>query len=171
MSELDPKKDSIVSYIDNESKGIHREAKDASARENIAKLQRMMAEEIQIDCPLTHLFTTGVYARTILIPKGTIIVGKIHKHDHLNFIHSGDVTVSSEYGSEQLKGPLLMVSKAGTKRAVYANDDTIWTTIHANPDDDTDLESLEGKIIAKDYEELADMSQNNLGLKWQENYQ
>ena len=47
-----------------------------------------------------------------------------------------------------------MVSSAGTKRAVYAHEDTVWTTIHANSTNETDLDNLEDFIIAKNYEEF-----------------
>lgn len=44
-----------------------------------------------------------------------------------------------------------MVSEAGTKRAVHAHTDTIWTTIHLT--DKTDLAEIEKELIAETYEE------------------
>ena len=37
-------------------------------------------------CPLTHSFSSGIYVREIFIPAGMFVVGKIHKHDHPNFL-------------------------------------------------------------------------------------
>lgn len=108
----------------------------------------------QIDLPLKHTFTTGIYSREIFLPKDSIVVGKIHRHDHLNFISRGRVTVLTKDGLQTIIGPCTMISSAGTKRAVYAHDDTVWTTIHANPDNETDLDRLEEFIIAKNYDEF-----------------
>ena len=104
------------------------------------------------NCPLTHKFAPGVYVREIFIPKGTCVVGKIHKHDHPNFLMSGEVLVVTEHeGREHLKAPLSVISKAGTKRVVYALEDTIWITVHVTHE--TDLDKIEEHVIAKDFEE------------------
>ena len=41
------------------------------------------------ECPLSHVFAPDAYARTIFIPKDTLLVGKIHKHSHLNMLMQG----------------------------------------------------------------------------------
>lgn len=105
--------------------------------------------------PLKHYFADGVYVREIFIPKGYVLTGKIHKHVHPNFLMQGSVIVVTEHGGrEHLKAPLCMISQAGTKRAVLALEDTIWVTVHHNPEGETDLEKLEEWIIAKDYTAL-----------------
>ncbi len=124
-------------------------------RAKIARLEEALSKMEQIDLPLLHTFTTGIYAREIFIPKGAIVVGKIHRHDHMNFISSGDVTVLTKEGLKRIVGPSTMVSTAGTKRAVYAHEDTFWTTVHANPTEERDVDKLESFIIAKKYDDLA----------------
>lgn len=139
-----------------------------AAREKILTLQAAMVSELEaagVDrvqeldrlCPLKHVFAPGgackhVYGREIFIPAGTAIVGKIHKHAHLNMLMKGKVSVFTEKGREDFVGPLMMVSQAGTKRAVYAHEDTVWVTVHLT--NDTDLEKIEDEIIAKDFDEL-----------------
>lgn len=121
-------------------------------RERIFALQDQVAKVPQVDCPLQHSFIDGVYVRTIFIPAGTVIVGKIHKHSHANILSKGRVSVLTEDGGlEHLEGPLTMTSPAGCKRAVYAHTDTTWTTIHRT--DETDLEKIEDWVIAKSFEE------------------
>jgi len=113
-------------------------------------------------CPLKHTFSDGIYVREIFIPAGMFIVGKIHKHDHPNFLLSGEVTVVTEDGIEDLKGPLSIMSKAGTKRALYAITDLVWITVHANPTNTEDLKELEEEIIAPtylDYEKFKQLKQ------------
>lgn len=104
-------------------------------------------------CPLKHSFSPGIYVREIRIPAGTYIVGKLHKHEHPNFLMSGTVDVITDKGTETLTGPLSMISPAGTKRALYSKTDLIWITVHLNPTNTQDLEELEKEIIAESYEE------------------
>lgn len=104
------------------------------------------------NCPLTHTFADGVYVREIFIPKGTLVVGKIHKHSHPNFLLKGDVSVATEDGVSRIKAPSSMISKAGTKRVVFAHEDTVWVTVHVT--DSQDLVKIEEEIIAKSYDEL-----------------
>ena len=127
-------------------------AKDDFRASVIALQEKMLASPDQIDCPVKHIFAPGCYAREMNIFKGVLIIGKIHKHKHINIISKGSVMVATEFGSLQLDAPHTFVSEAGTKRAVYALEDTIWTTIHVT--DETDLEKIEDYVIAKDYNEL-----------------
>jgi hypothetical protein len=105
--------------------------------------------------PLEHSFADGMYIRKILLRKGTLVTGKIHKHCHPAFIMSGEVSVVTEHtGIERIKGPIALVSKGGTKRLIYVHEDTVWITVHLNPNELRDLDELEKEIIAPSYEEL-----------------
>ena len=107
-------------------------------------------------CPLTHSFAPEMYIREIQIPAGVLIVGKIHRHTHPNFLMSGRVSVFTEEGGIQhLSAPCYMISPAGTKRVVYAHEDTSWVTVHNNPENTTDLEVLENHVIATDFKDKA----------------
>lgn len=126
--------------------------KTDGVRQKLYALQEAAATLPEVDCPLQHSFIDGVYVRTIFIPAGTVIVGKIHKHSHANILSKGEVVVMTEDGGrEHLAGPMTMVSPAGCKRAVYAVTDSTWTTIHQT--DETDLAKIEDWVIAKDYAE------------------
>tara|TARA_R110002012_G_scaffold220010_1_gene391501 strand:+ start:272 stop:748 length:477 start_codon:yes stop_codon:yes gene_type:complete len=106
------------------------------------------------DLPVQHTFSDGVYAREAFLPKDSIVVGKIHRHGHLNIISRGKVVVVTEFGIQHLEGPITFVSKPGTKRVVRALEDTQWTTIHLNESNTQDLAELEKQIIATSYEQL-----------------
>lgn len=121
-------------------------------REQILTLETRMREFEQIDCPLTHTFAPGSYARTIVLPKGALVVGKIHKHAHLNIVSKGRVTVVTEFGRMDIEGPHVFTSYPGTKRALYVHEECVWTTIHLT--DKTDLAEIERDIIARDFVEL-----------------
>lgn len=131
----------------------------ADSRDRILFFEKKLSEMPDVfygdsdKCPLTHKYAPGVYVREIFIPKGMVVVGKIHKHDHPNFLMKGEVIVYTEFGgTERLKAPLSMISKAGTKRVVAALEDTVWITVHATCE--TDLEKIEDHVIAKSYEEF-----------------
>ena len=130
----------------------------ADFRRNVMALQDFMLgldQKMDLDkeCPVRHLFAPGAYAREMTIPKGTVIIGKIHKHAHLNFISAGKVRVVTEHGSHELTAPHTFVSEVGTKRVVYALEETIWTTVHVT--NETDLEKIEDYVIAKSFEDLS----------------
>lgn len=101
-------------------------------------------------CPVKHHFAPGLYAREIFIPAGHVVVGKIHRHAHVNTISKGRVVVATEFGTHELVAPVTFVSQPGTKRAVVAQEDTIWTTYH--PTNETDLEKIEEHVIAPSFE-------------------
>ena len=106
------------------------------------------------NCPLKHYFSDGIYVREIFIPKGMVIVGKIHKHKHPNFLLKGKVMVITEHtGEEIIEGPCFMMSEPGTKRALYSVTDLVWTTIHHNPTNTEEISELEDMVIAKNYDE------------------
>lgn len=129
--------------------------KDDRIRHNIVTLEANINAFKQAngipdpECPLTHLFAPGQYARTIFIPKDTLVVGKIHKHAHLNMLMVGKVIVATEEGPQHYEAPRVMVSKAGTKRVLYTYTDVVWTTVHLT--DKTELDEIEEELIAKDY--------------------
>jgi len=88
---------------------------------------------------LKHHFTdNGMYAREIILPAGSLVVGKIKKEEHISVISAGFVTEVTEEGTQHIKAPYTMVSRAGTKRVVLAHETTVWTTIHFSKETDID---------------------------------
>lgn len=132
--------------------------KNPTMRESICAMEAALRHAVQnkilpeVDCPLYHQFAPGVYARTIFIPAHTLVVGKIHKHAHLNMLVAGRVSLATEEGPQHLEALKIMTSKAGTKRVVYTHTDTVWTTIHLT--DKTDLNEIEEEIIVPSYDAL-----------------
>jgi hypothetical protein len=136
---------------------VTREGGDATVRAKILHMEQEMKKlPDQIDLPLKHFFAPGVYAREIFLPKGSVVTGKIHKHAHLNIISRGKVSVVTEFGPMVIDAtvrPYTFTSQAGTKRALYVDEDAIWTTIHLT--NETDLTKIEDEIIAPTYDDLA----------------
>ena len=112
-------------------------------------------------CPLKHTFADGMYIREITMPKEMFIASKIHKTDHPYFVMSGDVSVVTEEGVVRIKAPYWGITKAGTKRALYTHEETVWCTVHATKE--TDLKLIEEEVIAKDFNELEHKERTCLG--------
>jgi len=104
------------------------------------------------DCPVTHRFTPGCYLREIFMPKGTVIIGKIHATEHFNIVLKGDVTVLTAEGKERIKAPYTFTSLAGVQKVVIVHEDCVWQTTHVT--DSTDLDVIEKEVITEDYSKL-----------------
>jgi hypothetical protein len=94
----------------------------------LARLETCLRQGPQIDLNTEHCLSGGMYARTIHIPAGTVLVGTTHKTDHLNVV-CGDISVSTDTGMRRLSGYCVLPTKAGMKRVGYAHADTTWTTV------------------------------------------
>ena len=104
--------------------------------------------------PLKHTFTDGIYIRQMSMKKDSAVIGKIHKHNHVWFLLTGHIAVVDEHNSIEHIAPCYVEAPAGSKRVIYALEDSIWVNVHANPSNTKDLEELERLIIAKDYDEF-----------------
>lgn len=113
-----------------------------------------LAEQLDLDDVTTNWFAPGVYARQIHLPAGSLVLGKIHKHAHLNLLLVGLVEVASEFHTEMFAAPRIWVSEPGIKRAVRTVEDAMWVTIHPNPGDGQDMGEIEDEVIAPTYEQL-----------------
>lgn len=122
-------------------------------REVIRDLEEKMRGMPQIEVPLTHYFSEGVYGREIRMAKGTFLVGKIHKFRAMNVLSQGEVTVLSIDGPMRFKAPHTFVSSPGAKRVIYAHEDAVWTNFHGT--DETDVEKIEKHFIAENYDDIA----------------
>lgn len=115
------------------------------------------------DCaPLKHTFGDNLYIREITMPKGWLIVSKLHKTTHPYFVLKGDVSVLTERGMVRIKAPYSGITKAGTKRVLYMHEDTVWTTVHSTKE--TNLEKIEEEIIAKSYNDLPENVKKEIGI-------
>ena len=104
-------------------------------------------------CPVQHHFAPGAYGREMTLPAGLVVVGKIHRHAHINVISKGRVQVFTEQdGVLELAAPCTFVSSPGTKRVVHVLEETVWTTVHVT--DKTDLAEIEREVIATDFSEV-----------------
>lgn len=89
-----------------------------------------------------HSFAEGIYIREMRMKKGQLGFSAIHKHSYGFFLLSGILASSKEDGVEEFIGPCYIISPQGAKRIVYAIEDCVITTVHANPTNTEDLDEL-----------------------------
>jgi quercetin dioxygenase-like cupin family protein len=100
------------------------------------------------DVPVTHEFVDGVYIRKMTMPKGELVVGAIHNHLHIWFLMKGRVLISD--GGEEIEhvAPCYTISEPGSKRLIYAVEDSIFVNIHKNPSNTKDMNELQEEIVS-----------------------
>jgi len=99
------------------------------------------------ECPVTHRFTPGMYIREIFIPAGTLLTSMEHRYEHPFVISQGRIRVTSEKeGCVTYQAPHTGITRPGTRRALYAETDVIWTTFHVT--EETDVEKIGQAILA-----------------------
>ena len=119
-----------------------------STRQKVELIEEELKTYPQLDLPLVHYFSEGVYGRELRIPAGTLLTGKIHKYSQLNVLLKGRILVLVGDQVEDLTAPQVIVSPPGTKRVAYAVEDCAWLTVHGTSL--TDLGEIEDHFIARD---------------------
>ena len=89
-----------------------------------------------------HSFAEGLYFREMRMKKGQLGFSAIHKHSYGFFLLSGLLASSKEEGVEEFIAPCYIISPQGAKRIVYALEDCVIVTTHANPTNTEDLNEL-----------------------------
>jgi len=135
------------------------------SKEAINKLQFEMVQMPQVELKTDHYFSGGMYCRKVFRPAGTVIVGKVHKADHLFLCAYGEIMVSTENGMKKLCAGDIIESKSGTKRVTLALTDAIGITIHKT--DKTDLNEIEKELIEPEEMALFD-AKNELKAEFKE---
>ncbi len=122
-----------------------------------------------VECPLTHRFTPGMYIREIFMPKGSIVTSLLHLTTHPFFIMKGDVNVYYPgLPVERYIAPYTGVTKAGTRRLLFNNEDTVWITCHIT--DLTDPDEIMESITSNDFNPLIDNTNLRVNT-WRNNLQ
>lgn len=135
-----------------------------ASREGILQIEKIV-ESVAPDnweelFPITHLFANGVCSREMFMPKGTIVVSRVHKNDCINVLFQGSVSVLSEEGEVRLTAPFKFVSRAGTKRVLVAYEDTVWSNFIRT--DETDPDKILDDMTFATFEEFDKFNQMRL---------
>lgn len=113
----------------------------------------LAATSDHIEFAVKHSFAPGMYIREMFIPKGSVVVGKVHRTECLNLCIQGDIDLVTEEGDMRVSAPFNAVSAPGTQKIGYAHEDTIWINVFRT--DETDIERLETELVYSDAEAYA----------------
>ena len=112
--------------------------------------------------PLKHTFAHGVYVREMKMQKNTFVLGKIHQHDHVWFLLTGELLIETGEGVEEYIAPCYVKASGGTQRLIRAVEDSIFVNVYGNPNNKENVSELENNIIAKNYLEYEKIKQLKL---------
>lgn len=139
-------------------------------RRKAEELQASMEHLPQADCPVRHYFAPGMYLREMTIPCGIVVVGAVHKHEHLAILSQGTIRLTTEDGVQEFTAPATIHSYPGIKRVCYAVPTKMYgvglplpaviTTMHHNPTNTQDLAIITKEHVEATVETLMGGNQN-----------
>tara|TARA_R110002020_G_scaffold223771_1_gene432988 strand:- start:531 stop:995 length:465 start_codon:yes stop_codon:yes gene_type:complete len=119
----------------------------------IADEENIITHQNSKQFPLKHSFADGIYVRQMSMDKGSSVIGAIHNHLHVWFLLTGNISVATEEAIEDYIAPCYVIATPGTKRVIYANEDSIFVNVHKNPSNTENIQELEGELVSRNYEE------------------
>jgi hypothetical protein len=127
----------------------------------ILELEALMKTMPQVESPAQHYHLSGVYCRSLFIPKGCLLTGKIHNHESIGILAQGTLRITNGETSTVVTAPYITVDKPGIKRLGYAETDCTFITVHR-----TDLDSIdaiEEALVSDSFEEYELKTQQLIG--------
>lgn len=118
----------------------------------ILRISRVIKQQPQVELALQHLFLPGVCVRSMFIPAGTLLAGKIHKHLHVAILAQGTIRLADDDNAFVVSAPYIAYGKAGIKRLGYAETDC--TFINVLSTGLTDIDELEKEMVVDTFEEF-----------------
>lgn len=104
-----------------------------------------MLKHPQVECPVSHHFGPNIYIREVVMPAGTVVVGKPHKTEHMCNMISGRMIIVNEDGEQkEVAAPAVFMAKKGRKTA-YIIETVRFQNIFST--DETDIEKLENMLV------------------------
>ena len=123
-------------------------------RELIFAIEAKMKTFPQLEIPVKHYFSDGIYAREITVPPESLITGVIHKYPQINILSKGTIRVSVDEDIQEISAPFTVVSPAGVKRIAFTLTEVVWTTFVQTFL--TDIDEIEKKFFAQSEQEYQD---------------
>ena len=117
----------------------------------ILRIEQELLQMPQVELPIEHYQIDGVYARSMFIPAGTILTGKIHNFESIAILAKGRIRITNGTESYIISEGHIMVDKPGVKRLGYAETDVIFITVHRT--DNTEIEAIEKELVSATFEE------------------
>lgn len=109
----------------------------------------------QCEADLAHIYADGLYGRKWTCAAGNVIVTEIHKYQHISSLIKGKIVIASTDGVQILEAPQFFVTEPGTQRVILTLEDTVFTTVHVNHDNEKDPDVLKARLSCRNFNELA----------------
>jgi len=122
-------------------------------REKLAYLTVRFLQHGQVELPVLSLFEPGRYIREMRIPRGVLIIGRVHRLGHECQLLEGKVVHITEEARRCVTAPFSLRTQPGYQLVLYTLTDIVGRTVHENPDEERDLAVLE-KRWAEPLEDL-----------------
>lgn len=106
------------------------------------------------DVPIKHSFADQIYVRQMNMKADQVIVGAIHNHQHVWFLLTGHVSINNNGEVIDYVAPCYTVSEPGSKRVIYAHEDSVFVNVHKNPLNVKDIKQLEEEIVSISVDEF-----------------
>lgn len=90
----------------------------------------------EVDLGTQHHFSSGVYAKQMMLPKGYFAVSHAHNYDHLSILAQGEVIVKTDNSEAHYTAPACITIEKGLHHSVTALQDAVWFCIHATEESD-----------------------------------
>ena len=100
--------------------------------------------------PIEQTAHNGMVCRAMHIPKGMLLVGKVHKLDCINIVAKGAINLLTEHGAGRMVAGEQAISPAGTQKIGFATEDTVFINIFRC--DEVSIEGIEEAIAWPSYE-------------------
>jgi quercetin dioxygenase-like cupin family protein len=117
----------------------------------ILHIEQELLKLPQVECPVTHYHIDGVYARSMFIPAGTILTGKIHNFENIAILAKGTLRITNGTESYIITEGHVLVDEPGIKRLGVAETDVVFITVHRT--DNTELPAIEKELVSDTFEE------------------
>lgn len=135
----------MTDLIQQFSSGV---AEQGDMRGAVQRLQNELMQMPQYEPQTRHFFHGGMYCREVWRDADVMVVGKVHRKEHFYMIVSGTVLITTDDGVQRVTGPTLLLSKPGTKRAVYSETPALCMTFHRT--DSTTVEQAEAELVEEE---------------------
>lgn len=97
---------------------------------------------------ITHHFSSGLYAKQMVIPKDSYAFQHKHEYDHLSVLATGKVLVKKDDNVEEIVAPACVNIEARKTHSILALEDCVWFCIHATHE--TNHENIDEVLIMKE---------------------
>ena len=105
----------------------------------VTRPERMKLAEV---ARINHILSDGVYIKAFIVPKGLKFYTKRFLDNHVSILAMGSVGIDNGREKIKITAPMNVTLEAMTRYQIVTLEDSVWYCVHANPDNETDLEVL-----------------------------